>query len=176
MFARLLRPASAAAWARPAARALSTEVPPKRAVNSYFLFNAVNRKALKEANPEDNSTAIMTKLGALWKDLPVDQRKKFEDEAVANKVKYEVDMKAWLAAGNIMPPKTLSKKKRDTLKALQAQDDHKEAKKVATAEKKEAAAAKKVAVAEKKAVKAAKDLAKADEPPKAPKAPKAPEV
>eukprot|EP00729_Bicosta_minor_P003031 gene3032-15421_t len=88
---------------------------PKRPVGSFFLFVAETREKIKVDFPEiEKHTEISKKAGELWKALPADEKKVFEDKAAALKADYDVAFatykeseggKAFIAAAAIANPK-----------------------------------------------------------------------
>ena len=50
---------------------------------------------MKEQNPDSNSSQVMSKLAALWKQADAEEKSPFEKEASALKEKYMADIKAF---------------------------------------------------------------------------------
>lgn len=60
---------------------------PKKNLSSYMLFCAAQREATKTANPEATAPEMLSLLGKAWKALSEKDKKKYEEEAAADKVR-----------------------------------------------------------------------------------------
>ena len=65
------------------------ETLPKKPLSSFFLFSAEAREALKKEQPEIKQTEILKKIGAQWKELDAETKKKWEAKSKADKERYE---------------------------------------------------------------------------------------
>ena len=68
---------------------------PKRATSSFFYFSNEIRPQIKRQHP-DMKVAEMGKLiGGKWKELPADQKQKYEDMAAEDMARYRREKAAW---------------------------------------------------------------------------------
>ena len=68
---------------------------PKRATSSFFYYSNEIRPQIKRQHP-DMQTAEMAKLmGGKWKELPADQKQKYEDMAAEDMARYRREKAAW---------------------------------------------------------------------------------
>ena len=65
---------------------------PKKAQSSFFLFSHEARERIKKAQPEIKQTEILKKVGAEWKALTDNEKKKWEDKSKADKERYEREL------------------------------------------------------------------------------------
>ncbi len=65
---------------------------PKKPRSAYILFSQATRPQVAEANPDFSPTEIMKELGAMWKDAAPAVKAQFEQEAAADKVRYQNEM------------------------------------------------------------------------------------
>eukprot|EP00123_Amoebidium_parasiticum_P011998 comp21052_c0_seq1/m.28318 comp21052_c0_seq1/g.28318 ORF comp21052_c0_seq1/g.28318 comp21052_c0_seq1/m.28318 type:complete len:106 (-) comp21052_c0_seq1:303-620(-) len=70
---------------------------PKRPLTAYILFCNANRNKLREQNPDMKVPEIGTKLGAMWKTLSENERKKYDAMASEDKKRYERAMEQYNA-------------------------------------------------------------------------------
>jgi len=62
---------------------------PKRPLSAYFLFAGDKRANVKSKFPTIANTEIVKKLGEMWRELPANERKVYEDKAAAAKAEYD---------------------------------------------------------------------------------------
>ncbi|KAI9342530.1 high mobility group box domain-containing protein, partial [Obelidium mucronatum] len=72
---------------------------PKGASSSFILYSNAMRNRIKEDEPSLSMTDISKKIGALWKEVSADEKKKYEDLAAKDKERYKREMAAWEAGG-----------------------------------------------------------------------------
>ena len=89
-----------------AARAASGE--PKGPVNVYMLFAGAHRAAVKEENPSLTLGELGKELGARYKNLSGEQLAHWQQQAVADKARYERELAEFKSKGGV----TLSEQKR----------------------------------------------------------------
>jgi HMG (high mobility group) box len=65
---------------------------PKRNMSAYFLYSIETRPTVKSENPEASFGDIARMISANFKALTEDERKIWDDKAVADKERYERDM------------------------------------------------------------------------------------
>ena len=69
---------------------------PKKAQSAFFLFSAEAReKVKKDGGSELKHADLLKKIGADWKALSEEDKKKWEDKAKADKERYEREMKEY---------------------------------------------------------------------------------
>lgn len=68
---------------------------PKRPQTAYFLWFMSERENIKSENPSFSVTDISKKAGELWKSLPADDKKPFEEKAREAREEYDEAMKAY---------------------------------------------------------------------------------
>ena len=68
---------------------------PKRGMTSFMMFSNSIRSKVKEDNPDASFGDIGRMIGAKFKELTPDEKKKYEDMAKADKERYEKEMKAY---------------------------------------------------------------------------------
>ena len=73
-------------------------IPPKRPTNAYFLYAQEKREQIISENPESNIGAISKILGGMWKELPSDQKKPYEESYAAAKLKWIEETQEYQAA------------------------------------------------------------------------------
>ena len=89
-----------------AARAASGE--PKGPVNVYMLFAGAHRAAVKEENPSLTLGELGKELGARYKNLSGEELAHWQQQAVADKARYERELAEFKSKGGV----TLSEQKR----------------------------------------------------------------
>ncbi|CDH53379.1 nucleosome binding protein [Lichtheimia corymbifera JMRC:FSU:9682] len=62
---------------------------PKRGRSAYMFFSQEQRSTVKEENPEATFGDIGKLLGQKWKELTDEEKKPYQDKAVADKQRYE---------------------------------------------------------------------------------------
>merc|ERR1712080_325360 len=72
---------------------------PKKALSSFMLYSVDARERVKKEDPDIKQTDILKKIGAEWKALSEGEKKKWEDKAKAEKVRYEKEMAAYKPEG-----------------------------------------------------------------------------
>merc|ERR1712080_401873 len=72
---------------------------PKKALSSFMLYSVDARERVKKEDPDIKQTDILKKIGAEWKSLSEGEKKKWEDKAKAEKVRYEKEMAAYKPEG-----------------------------------------------------------------------------
>ncbi|KAJ3266266.1 Iron-sulfur clusters transporter atm1, mitochondrial [Chytriomyces hyalinus] len=65
---------------------------PKGPQSSFFLFSSAVRGQVKEEDPSLSVPDISKKIGAMWKEISADEKKKFEDLAGEDKKRYKDEM------------------------------------------------------------------------------------
>jgi hypothetical protein len=69
---------------------------PKRGMSGYMFFCKANRAAVKEGLPETATLGEIGKaMGLKWKDTSEEDRKPYEDEAAADKERYQTEMSSY---------------------------------------------------------------------------------
>uniref|UniRef100_A0A7R9U2W5 HMG box domain-containing protein n=2 Tax=Pinguiococcus pyrenoidosus TaxID=172671 RepID=A0A7R9U2W5_9STRA len=68
---------------------------PKYPMNSYNLFVKSQRQRLVQADPSKTNPDIMRDLAQMWRQLPLDQRKLWDEMADRDRVRYEDEMKRY---------------------------------------------------------------------------------
>jgi len=62
---------------------------PKKPQSAFILFSASAREQLKKDEPDIKQSEILKKIGAQWKALSEEEKKEWEDKAVADKERYQ---------------------------------------------------------------------------------------
>lgn len=73
-------------------------IPPKRPTNAYFLYAQEKREQIISENHESDIGAISKILGAMWKELPSDQKKPYQESYAAAKLKWIEETQEYQAA------------------------------------------------------------------------------
>jgi len=68
---------------------------PKKAMTAYFLFANANRARIRAANPSAKLGEVAKLIGAEWKTTSAEDKKPYQDEAVAAKKVYEHAMEEY---------------------------------------------------------------------------------
>ncbi|EKX44022.1 hypothetical protein GUITHDRAFT_153133 [Guillardia theta CCMP2712] len=71
-----------------AAKKAETADKPKRPLSAYFLYAGDKRATVKAKFPTIGNTEIVKKLGEMWRELPANEKKVYEDKAAAAKAEY----------------------------------------------------------------------------------------
>jgi len=66
---------------------------PKKAKTAFIFFSSDFRPILKEQNPEYTFSQLAKELGNRWKKMKPQEKKKYEDNAVKDKKRYEKEKK-----------------------------------------------------------------------------------
>lgn len=69
---------------------------PKKAMNAFFIYSQKNRAEVKAANPDLKPQEIGSKMGALWAALAPEAKVEYEQQAKADKQRYEEEMKTYV--------------------------------------------------------------------------------
>jgi len=72
---------------------------PKRAKSAFLLFCQEKRVGIKEKDPKTKFEDYGRILGQMWKNIPEDQRKKYDEKANENKQRYEEEKQDFIAKG-----------------------------------------------------------------------------
>ena len=72
---------------------------PKRAANAYMLFCKEQRPLLKIREPDLHFSVIGQRLGDMWRTLPVDDKKPYEDAAADDRDRYKSAMHLYTTSG-----------------------------------------------------------------------------
>lgn len=80
---------------------------PKRNMSAFFLYSQAYRSQVKEDNPEAKFGDIAKILSKQFKALPERETKKWQSKAEKDKIRYQEDMKHYVA-----PPEPAGKKKK----------------------------------------------------------------
>lgn len=67
---------------------------PKRAMTAFIFFSNDQRNKVKAANPDMKLPAISSKLGEMWRGMSEAAKKKYQDMADADKIRYEEEKAA----------------------------------------------------------------------------------
>ncbi|TIA89762.1 hypothetical protein E3P99_01903 [Wallemia hederae] len=78
-----------------AGKAKKDENAPKRALSAYMYMSQEFRPKVREEHPEASFGEIGKILGAKWKEMPTEEKKPFEDQAAADKARYEKEKKEY---------------------------------------------------------------------------------
>jgi len=68
---------------------------PKRGTTAFFFFSHDQRSTVVKAHPGWKVSEVASELGRQWKSLPDAKKKTYEAKAVADKARYEREMKAY---------------------------------------------------------------------------------
>jgi len=68
---------------------------PKRATTAFFFFSHDQRSSVVKVHPGWKVSEVASELGRQWKSLPDAKKKTYEAKAVADKARYEREMKAY---------------------------------------------------------------------------------
>jgi len=68
---------------------------PKRPLSSYMIFSQENREKIMTENPGIKFTEVAKKAGEMWKSITAEEKKPYEEKAVAAKAKYEIEIKEY---------------------------------------------------------------------------------
>ncbi|KAJ1800981.1 FACT complex subunit ssrp1 [Coemansia sp. RSA 2399] len=71
---------------------------PKRPLSSYLMFANENRDAILRRFPGILPKDVPIKSGQIWKALPEEERKKYQDRATILRAQYDVDVKKYKTA------------------------------------------------------------------------------
>ena len=72
---------------------------PKRAANAYMLFCKEQRPLLKIREPDLHFSVIGQRLGDMWRTLPVEEKKPYEDAAADDRDRYKTAMHQYTTSG-----------------------------------------------------------------------------
>ena len=72
---------------------------PKRAANAYMLFCKEQRPLLKIREPDLHFSVIGQRLGDMWRTLPVEDKKPYEDAAADDRDRYKTAMHQYTTSG-----------------------------------------------------------------------------
>ncbi|VDP02661.1 unnamed protein product [Soboliphyme baturini] len=78
---------------------------PKRALSAFFFFSQGKRPEVQKGHPDYKVGQIAQELGRMWKELTDEQKKKYEEMALRDKLRYENEMKDY-KSGKKPAPKT----------------------------------------------------------------------
>ena len=102
---------------------------PKRALSAYMYFCADVRAKVTEEHPDIGAKEIMTKLGTMWKALGDEDKVKYNEQAAADKERYQEELQASTKRKRTTPKKKKSsgpapkKKKRRVVVESDDSDD-----------------------------------------------------
>uniref|UniRef100_A0A0A9WCV9 High mobility group protein DSP1 n=1 Tax=Lygus hesperus TaxID=30085 RepID=A0A0A9WCV9_LYGHE len=65
---------------------------PKRPIPAFFQFSKVERRRVKEMNPEYTAVEISKELGRLWAEADASVKRKYQELADQDKARYEREM------------------------------------------------------------------------------------
>jgi len=83
---------------------------PKKALSSYMFFTINNRKAVETEDPKLEFQGITKELGSRWKKLDAAAKKKYEDMATQDKVRYAKEMEEYQKLHPVAPVEPKVKK------------------------------------------------------------------
>ena len=69
----------------------------ERSMSAYMIYSQKNRSKIKESYPDLSFGDIAKKVSEIFKQLPAEEKKKYEDRATEDKVRYQREMKAYKA-------------------------------------------------------------------------------
>lgn len=70
---------------------------PKRALCAFFFFSHEKRPEIQSGHPEWKVGQVAQELGRLWKSLPEEMRRKYEEMTARDKSRYEIEMREYKA-------------------------------------------------------------------------------
>lgn len=76
-----------------AAAAAEGEVKIKRPLSSFMCFSKANRADIKAKNPTLTFGELGSKIGAIWKELPAEQKAPFIEQAKTDLARYKAEKK-----------------------------------------------------------------------------------
>jgi len=65
---------------------------PKRALTAYMLFSQERRGDIRKAHPDVGFGQIGKMLGEEWKKISAEEKKRFNEEAAKDKIRYQKEM------------------------------------------------------------------------------------
>jgi len=71
---------------------------PKRALSAFFFFSQIKRSGVQGGHPEWKVGQVAQELGRQWKDLTETEKKKYEEMAAGDKIRYEGAMQEYKAS------------------------------------------------------------------------------
>ena len=71
---------------------------PKKPLTGYLHFCQERRSKLSEKYPDMKMTELSSKLGKLWKSLPANKRKPYEDMYAKDRDRYDAEMEEYNAS------------------------------------------------------------------------------
>lgn len=115
-------------------KAKKDENAPKRALSAYMFMSQEWRPKVKETNPSASFGEVGKLLGAKWKEMEGDEKKPYEEQAAADKARYEKEKKDYDASkgaeksGDEEDEKPEKKSKKSTKKTKKEEKEEEEAK------------------------------------------------
>lgn len=85
---------------------------PKKPQSSFFHFSHEARERIKKDNPDIKQTEILKQVGAEWKEMDETVKKKWEEKARADKVRYEKEIAAYNGGNAAAAPEAAAGTKR----------------------------------------------------------------
>ncbi|ETO25247.1 hypothetical protein RFI_11891 [Reticulomyxa filosa] len=102
---------------------------PKKPQSAYFLFINDRRPKLKETHPDKKVTEMSKLLGAEWKDLSADKKKKWEEKAETLKAEYQKKLEAYKKTDSYKKYQDELKKQKKSKKKIEESDEESESEK-----------------------------------------------
>jgi len=79
---------------------------PKRALSAFFVFSQIKRPDIQQQHPDWKVGQVAQELGRMWKEVGED-KKKYEEMAQRDKVRYEQEMQDYKSTGKKQPGRML---------------------------------------------------------------------
>jgi hypothetical protein len=83
---------------------------PKRSKSAYIFCCTLKHDDVKDANPTMKPNDIMRELGKLWSEMTKNEKTEYEEMAVSDKERYEVEKKAYVPSLTSVKEEKVSKK------------------------------------------------------------------
>ena len=68
---------------------------PKKPLTPYIIFMMESREPIKASNPGASNTEIISLIGQTWRNLSEGDKQRYNDGAVADKLRYEREFAKW---------------------------------------------------------------------------------
>jgi len=72
---------------------------PKRPTSAYFYFAGDVRPGIREEQPDLKITQVMSLIGEKWREMEDEDKKPYEEQAAADRKRYEKEMKQYNETG-----------------------------------------------------------------------------
>ncbi|OUC45858.1 HMG box [Trichinella nativa] len=76
---------------------------PKRALSAFFFFSHAERPEVQKSHPDWKVGQLAQELGRMWKALNDEQKRKYEEMAIKDKARYELEMKDYKSGKKAVP-------------------------------------------------------------------------